>query len=439
MLLRGSFASQGRWALGDQVLSSGTNFGAAILVARLLGPHDYGCLAYAFGTWFTLLPLAKAALMQPYTLKASPLARPGWRRQTGLGATGMLLVGGGLCGILASIAVLLGVASTTGQAFAALALVSPALLLQEFWRAAGFSAGRARAVFCNDGVWAITQLVALGVVLAAHDLTPFSTLAAWGLGAAVAGVVGFVQFRVRPSNVRSGVAWLCETTRVGGWFGLSDLTYMVGSQGSVFLIGLLAGTASVGGLRSVMNLLGPAQLVTIAAESVALPAAARAVATAGPRAARRVGLAYSVVVCGAMTFYGVALAALGPHLLTLAFGSSYSPYASLVLPIALSFSVGVWAIGASITLRSLGHGRDLAGVNSLSTIVKLLLVLILGDRFGLLGATWALAGASAVTSGLVWAWHAKVVRDHSDVIGTDMSSRAIDAQNVEAEFVSQAL
>src|SRR5207249_3902463 len=105
--------------------------------------------------------------------------------------------------------------------------------------------------------------------------------------------------------------------------------YSVGSLGVVVIIELVAGSAAVGGFRSVLLLLGPVQLLTIAGESVALPAAARAHAEAGPRGARRVALVYSLVLSAVFAACGLVLVMLGSRLMSLAFGHEFAGYAPL--------------------------------------------------------------------------------------------------------------
>ena len=60
---------------------------------------------------------------------------------------------------------IVGVSSSLGQAFLAVAVLAPGLALQEFWRVASFAAQRARTAAANDLFWAIGQVAAFAFVL----------------------------------------------------------------------------------------------------------------------------------------------------------------------------------------------------------------------------------------------------------------------------------
>lgn len=65
-----------------------------------------------------------------------------------------------------------------GHAFVALAVVLPAVLLQDAWRFAFFAAGDGRKAFVNDAVWGVALVPAL--ILATAPGSEFGFLLAWG-------------------------------------------------------------------------------------------------------------------------------------------------------------------------------------------------------------------------------------------------------------------
>src|SRR4051794_19590335 len=73
---------EGAWSIVDQVLSSGTNFVPSLLLARVLGPDNFGAFSIAFLAWFGGLSILKSSLMQPYTLSAASADRTEWRALT---------------------------------------------------------------------------------------------------------------------------------------------------------------------------------------------------------------------------------------------------------------------------------------------------------------------------------------------------------------------
>src|SRR4051794_18347281 len=89
---------EGAWAMVDQILSSGTNFVPSLLLARVLGPSDFGTFSLAFLAWFLTLSVIRSALMQPYTLAASSLSQRDWRELTSR-AAGSVVIAGGIASI----------------------------------------------------------------------------------------------------------------------------------------------------------------------------------------------------------------------------------------------------------------------------------------------------------------------------------------------------
>ena len=143
-MLLSTLRRQGAWAVGDQVLSSGTNFVPALFLARRLGPAGFGAFSLAYLSWFGALQFLRSALMRPYTLEAASLEGDEWKGITSH-ASGAVLVGGtAVGGIFAIVALIVGLSSDLGQALLAIAVLAPGLALQEFWRVASFAAQRAR-------------------------------------------------------------------------------------------------------------------------------------------------------------------------------------------------------------------------------------------------------------------------------------------------------
>ena len=135
----GELRNQGTWAIIDQIFSSGTNFIPSLILARLLGPQGYGTFSLAFLAWFLALSVIRSALMQPYTLDASPLEQSEWRELTAR-ASGIVLAAGIAATLVFAIAGLaVGTSTELGRCLGAVAVLAPGLALQEFWRAASFA------------------------------------------------------------------------------------------------------------------------------------------------------------------------------------------------------------------------------------------------------------------------------------------------------------
>src|SRR5215831_17034515 len=147
------------WGVADQAMSSVSNFVVNIYIARTLGAVQYGAFALAYVTSGFALNASRGLATDPLLVRFSGTDLPTWRRAVA-SCTGTATVVGlaaGTC-VLAAAAVLGG---TAGDAFLALGLTLPGLLLQDSWRYAFFALGRGSQAFLNDMIWAATLLPTL--------------------------------------------------------------------------------------------------------------------------------------------------------------------------------------------------------------------------------------------------------------------------------------
>jgi O-antigen/teichoic acid export membrane protein len=392
---------QGAWAVADQVLSSGTNFVPALLLARVLGPADYGSFSLAFLAWFSTLALLTAALMQPYTIAASALEGAEWRDVTRR-ASGAVVMAATVIGVIfATVGVAVGASTSLGQALLVLALLAPGLALQEFWRVASFAAARARTATANDGVWVLGQVCAFAVLLARGDATVAGCLFAWGIGAIGAAMVGVFQLGVVPTVSRSALRWAREWASLGAWFTVVTTIFTVGSLAVAVIIAAQTGNAGLGRFRAVQNLFGPIQLITIGAESVFLPHLVRSI-RANQHTVFRESRYYSLLMAGAVAAYGLAVL-VGAHLLlTKVFGPGFAPASVLVLPTMIAFVLDAAVSGASLQLRARAMGGRLVISQLAATVTRVGAVALLAGVGGLRAATWGLVIGSGVGFVVFW-------------------------------------
>jgi O-antigen/teichoic acid export membrane protein len=400
---------QGAWALVDQALSSATNFAMSLFIARLLAPAAFGSFALALAAWITLLGLNRAALVQPFVVEASRQDTPAWR-SSARSAGGAVLVAG-ICGgaAISLVGLVLGPSEPSGQAFLILGLLAPFLVVQDFWRFAAFSRNRARAAVANDALWAVIQALALVFLVSAHS-TPAAAMAAWGSGAIAGAFLGCFQFGLLPSLSRQTLRWTRSIGRLGGWFGLSNILYTGSTQAVAVIVAASAGSAALGGLRAAQTLLGPAQLVAQSGDAVALPAASRQVGSAGTRGLTAFAVRYGALLTAVLGAYGAILIVGRDEILEFLLGPKFVPYGNLILPLALGLVATAWSLASSVALRSAMVGSGLASGEAIGAGAKIVLVALLAQVGGVLGAAWGVLLGSLVHAGAMWWMYSRVTR-----------------------------
>jgi len=402
---------QGAWAIADQLLSSGTNFVMAVMVARLLAPKAYGSFVLATSAWLTLLSVVRAAVIHPFVVEAAQQDEAIFR-QAASEASGVVVAVGVLgAALLAGVGVALGARTESGQAFVILGILTPFLVLQDFWRFTAFARGRARTAVANDGVWALVQTVCILLLIEASTRSPAAAVAAWGTGAVAGAFLGMVQFRIRPSFGPSTWAWARRIAPFAGWFGLSSGIYAGANQVVAVVVAASAGPAALGGLRALQTLLGPAQLVAVAGDSVALPAASRQYGHHSFRGLTAFMTRYAGLLTAVLGVYGTVVFIYRTGIIRLVLGPAFLPYSNLMLPLALGLAATACSYSGTVGLRSVFAGRALAQAELLASVVQVVAVGVLVERYGVLGAAWGSTIASAVHSASMWGTYGFLTRE----------------------------
>ncbi|GAA4673455.1 membrane protein [Pseudonocardia yuanmonensis] len=394
------------WGLGDQAVSSLTNFAIGVVVARSLGGEEFGVFTLAWVTYTMALNLARGLASDPLTVRFSDVSHASWQdavRQAGSTA----LLTGGVTGALALVG---GVAfgGPIGTAFVVLGFLLPPLMLQDCWRFAFFAAGRGGHALVNDLVWAAALVPAM--LYASEHRSVSAYILAWGLSGTVAAAVGFVQARLlpKPGGTR---AWLRQHRDLGVRFTAENLSTNASGQLRMYGVGAIAGLVEVGTIRGAELLVGPFLALLMGMNLVAVPEAARVLRRAPHRLSR-----FCLYLGG-----GQALAALawGAGLLLLLpdevgvrlLGSVWEPASALILPATLSVASAGFASGGAAGLRALGAARRSLRAQLVTSAAYLIGGLGGAAVGGALGSSWGVAAATLIGAVVRWAYLLAAVRE----------------------------
>lgn len=398
------------WGVADQVLSSLTNFGLSVVVARAVGTVGFGSFTLIFTAFTTALGISRAATSEPLMVHFSATPPGRWRVGTAR-ATGASLVIGvllGLCCVAAG-----GIAGgLLARPFVALGLTLPGLLLQDCWRYAFFARDRGFSAFANDLVCALVLLPVL-VVLFRHEQASQTWLAvvAWGGAANIAALFGVYQAGLMPAPSRS-LRWLKQEgsliSRFLGEFGA------IGGAGQlvVYVVGAVAGLAALGGFRAAYLLFGPIQVLYLGLTAVAVPELVRARETSGMRRLLWTSRLMSLALVAGIVIWGGVILALPDSLGAALLGPVWSP-ARLLAGAVMAGWVGTGLIaGAAAGLRSLAAAREGLRVRLIGSALA-----VTGGVTGALvdGARGTICGLAlaAWIEACVWWWqYTRTLRHH---------------------------
>jgi O-antigen/teichoic acid export membrane protein len=392
------------WGVADQGMSSLTNFLLSAFVARSLGAAQFGAFSLAYVTYGLGINASRGLAVEPLLIRFSGTGLPAWRRACA-GAVGTALAVGLVGGVLGVAAGLL-IGGTTGQAFLALGLTLPGLLLQDSWRYAFFAVGKGYHAFINDTVWAAIQIPALILLKETGHAQVFWFVIAWGGAACVGAVLGSFQARVLPS-LKKSVDWLVRHRDLGPRYLVENTGGNAVDSLRAYSVTRILGLAAVGLIQAAGVLMGPFKIIYYGISLITIPEAARLL-----RRSPRLLSLFCWVVSGGLTLlafaWGLVLLVALPHGLGhLMLGSLWRPAYPLVLPTMFSVMAMCAGTGASVGLHALGAARR-SMRNTLRTAVLIVAAAITGALVaGTTGSVWFAAGASWTGVLLAW-WQLKL-------------------------------
>jgi O-antigen/teichoic acid export membrane protein len=374
------------WGVADQGLSSATNLALSILVAHAVGVRAFGVFGLAFATYTFALGVTRSLCSEPLAVRFSSSGDRAWRTAA-RSSTGTVLAlsipMGAACVAVGTIA-----NSATGDAFVALGICLPGLVLQDAWRMAFFSNGRGRRAFVNDLVWAVIQIPAMLVALSigVHSASPL--ILCWGVAATVAAVYGVIQSRVIPEPGQAAF-WLGTHRDIAPRYFVEFLARYGANAGTIYVTALVAGVAAAGAFRAGQVLLGPVNLFNIGLTGVAVYEAVRL--REQPRRMRRMALLLGAgIAVVSLAWGGLMLAIpdwLGQELLSRSWNSAHS----VLLPLTVAAAASGVLTGATVGLRGLAAAKRSLRVRLITAIVTLVASAAGAELYGAPGAATGLA------------------------------------------------
>ncbi|MDQ6614700.1 MAG: hypothetical protein M3083_08140 [Actinomycetota bacterium] len=387
-----------QWGFVDQAVSSLTNFAIGLVVARLAAPREFGTFSLAFTLYLTLLWVSRSLTTEPFVVRLTAAGaekqRTAASRAVGA-ASAMGLIAAGVVGSVG-----LAGSPLSGRILGAMALSMPGLLAQDSFRYVLFAAGRARSAAVNDLVWLFIEAVLIVGLFGTGHATTTALVAAFGLSASVAALVGSWQTKVVPSLADS-YRWVRDNRDLAVPFVLELLTVAGMIQIGLLVVSAIIGAEAIGALRAAMLLMGPLTVLFLGVFVIAVPEAIRfqhRSLSVLPRMVTALGLAMPVV-----TFVWAGAIMLLPERLGRALLRSNWGPGRHVLP-AVAFLIAAHAFGTAsvVGLRALGAAKRSLGARLWGAPVFLAGGVIGSVVGGAYGAGVGLAGAGWIDAFLVW-------------------------------------
>jgi O-antigen/teichoic acid export membrane protein len=388
---RGSAPRRIALAMTDQCLASASNFLVGMVIARIDGPAGLGAYAVAYSLWLLLAAIHRAIVTDPMSIENDVL-RPDANERVRAGMAAEISMG-------AIVAVLMALTSFVlmalgkqqlGTVFLALAPFMPFLLVQDYWRWAGFMHARPGKSLANDIVFNTVQLVVLAALIGAGQTHITVAIIAWGLGAVAGAVYGLRQFSVRV-HTRGGYRMVASRWHVSRWLLATGISGWAGSQAYPFLAGPLVGADGLGGLKAAQSLVaGPSLVLLQAGGSVGLPEASHSLERDGVGRLKRVAAMVTIATTASVGIVAAFVLVAAPQLLKLVYGPEFVPYATTAKIIAIAWVINSLAGGAVLILKVTRNTRALFKISLTNMFVLIAGTVGLSAWLGVNGTAYAM-------------------------------------------------
>lgn len=397
------------WGLGDQVLSSLTNFTLGLLVARVVSPRDFGAFALAYAVYILSLGASRALAGEPLIVRFSASSPEEWRAAV-RGATSVAVTLGAIVGCGCLMAALL-VKGPLRSALLVLGPLLPALLVQDVWRFAFFAQARGAKAFVNDLVWAIVLFPLVGLILSKDLASVGWLMIVWAGAGTAAAIVGFSQTGVLPGGLGAARTWLSTHRDLAPRFVAEFVLASAASNLTLFAIGSLTSLSQVAWLRAGQLAFGPLGVLFTSAGVVTVAEGVRLLRRSSAslmRAVRAVSLSLALITVA----WGVVMHTLPARIGRLVLGQNWAGAESVIIPLTLAMAGLALAFGPVTGLRSLAAAKRSLRARIADATLTTTIMLSGTIINGAVGAAWGSAVAAGIRVPIWWWQFLRALREH---------------------------
>jgi O-antigen/teichoic acid export membrane protein len=365
--------------LGDQIIVSGANFAAGLILARFLGPDGFGQFVLAYNIILFVSGIQIALIISPMMVIGPTLTKE--RRQEYYTA---VLLQQLLCCAVFGVAIL-----ATGHIanhfvpqwgleslLWALIFAMFGFICQDFSRRYLFVRDSAGAALANDLIThglKVALLAGLGVTVALNVKNAFWIVA---FASAAGTLLAIMLSRSRHSLTWPGYSALSRVNyqhwNFGKWLLANSIIYWSSSQLIIYMAGAVISAAAVGNISAALNVVGAANILFLAMENLVPSRAARMYALRGQDGLTRY-LRRVIVRGGFGTLSLVAVAGYWSEFwLELFYGTAYKGAGWIVIWSGVFYFLGFFQRPLSIGLRVLGNTRAIFFASLVGAIVAIL-------------------------------------------------------------------
>lgn len=410
--MRRSFSSsailRAGWGLLDQAVSSLRNLVLGLLVVQQTDVVGVGQFTIAFAVYILALGTSRAIASEPLVVRHSDQSVADWRAGSASACTVTCAFGAAAALLIA----LLSVPFEGGieSSLLALAIVLPAVLLQDTIRYAAFARGLGKIASLNSLLWLVLLAPAVGIAVTVRGSDVPSLILAWGAAGGVAATIGLLQLKVW-SRGRGDLGWLRRNLSLSARFAGEFWTMVASWQIALVVIASVQGATEVGALRAAEILLGPLNIVFMGLSIAAVPEGVRMLREL-PQRLGAATASLSLVMVAAAVVWGSFLVALPDRIGREVLAASWPAAEPVLLPYAIAVAGTGALAGPLLALRALGAAKRSFRARIFLGVAVLAASTGGAMLNGAVGAAWGLALANWLGAGVWWYQARQALKEH---------------------------
>jgi O-antigen/teichoic acid export membrane protein len=405
--------TRGLFAIIDQGLISGSNFALGVLLARWLGPAEYGVYALAFATFLLLSLVHHALLLEPMSVFGGSAYRSGLPRYLGLLLWIQVLIGSISFSVLAGAAFVVravGVGSQLAPALLGMAFAAPAVLVLWFARRALYLEYLSRFSAFGALIYAGVLFAALRILYRSWKLSALSAFVVMGTSALIAST--FLLVRIRPKlphmQFRTELTEVSrQHWRYGRWALASTFFIWVPWNLYYSVVSSFFGLSAAGELRALLNLALPMAQTYAALALLMLPRAAGVAQREGWPGMKREALNIACAFTAIAILYWAAVIIWRVELVGFLYSGNYGNIAHLVPWLAIASIASGTIFGPLCAFRAMQSPATVCWVYLSSSIVGIVVGVPATRAYGLSGTVLGIVLSSVLSLVFATIWLAR--------------------------------
>lgn len=418
-MLRGRLA-RNQWLLADQALVSAMNFLTTALLARMLGVHRFGIFS-VFYIILQYLNSIQLALIASTMMSIGPQLRDGAEHRAFLrGMAGYQYFFSLACGAATALFAVLEYFhlvpwNLDTSVFLPFILTIIGFQTQDWFRRFCYVQERGFTLFSNDIISYTGQVAALVILWWSHRMSVNAAYYAIAATSFAAFAVGFFREDISATWNETKIAFR-RSWVMGRSLLVASQAQWLGSQGIFLIVAAIAGVGAASGIRAVITLMGPVNVLYQLLDNVIPVRAAAAYSKGGEHSLvvylRRV----CVILAGPVGVLVLIASIFARPIMTLAFGHAYAEFAPLVVWQGVYLWLGLIYRILIYYLRTVEHAAALARVATAVAAVSTTACFLLTRRYGATGGMEALFAGQVLNVTLILV---PVLRIHRKAVAAD--------------------